>query len=1208
MKKFLPFFLFILKISYSQELPVITPLNPNQAEISKYASMPIGTFTGIPQISIPLYNIETPGLNLPLSLNYHAGGNKVDALASDVGLGWSLQTIPSITRSVNGIEDEHAQGFFNNWNYAWGSNETFSDYYQTDFDTDAGRNFRKYAYINPHTTDLGPDVFYYSLPGESGRFMYDRSSNQFITFPKSNIKITKIQNGFTSESLSFKIIATDGTIFIFDIHEKGFEIFNQNAGREITTSWKTSVMMSANQKDSITFEYNDENYDNPVVIPETKVFTNEYNSNSTSYQETQISSPWKQFVRQKLKVIFKINFKNGYVLFNKNSAVREDLSVKGTSSTTLNPVGYSLNNLKIFNKNDLLIKQFDFKYKYISNSSGTAAKPEEKWMLLTSVEEKPNIQNGKALVHYFSYNENNIPSSRMSYGKDYWGLYNGAENNEKLLPTVVFAGANYEGANRNVNTYFSNFAILKEIKYPTGGRTQYDFENNMIDFDSSYLPSTFSKDENGNVCVGGLRIKEVKNYSDAASLPIKLKYKYTKSFDSKKSSGLLFNDNFFPEIPESVENFATTLKWLGYDFVPVVAHGQKSYFDVVIKSNPTVQGVDFSQTNAIGYENVIVERDSLGVTSGYTEYKYSVSQNMYSQQRHQSGNTLKMVNFNQGEADWGNLLQTNIYRKNANDHVLVQKKNNLYDDASVLGGVLFTGFRKKIVYNLTFVDQNFNPISANAVYNKLYDYFYSVYEILEDILNDKIYTKDEYTVYFANSFKKNLVSEETVDFFNNDSISVKTNYFYNDYNQLIKKQTTDSKGKLQSTIIKYPLDISTGSATQAELALINQNRIEIPIETSSYVGSIDSNGNTVNEEKKSVLKTKYDIWAENLILSSNIQTAKGNDNLENRIVYNNYDSSGNVEEVSKENGTHIFYLWGYNKQYPIAKIENATRSAILANLSGQNTLEGYSENDSIQIESLRSSLRDAMITTYTYKPLVGVISVTDPKGYKVSYEYDDFNRLKETRDNNNNILSSNEYNYKEITPPLEIKISSSQSKAIVGDILTFTAVPASGSGNYSFKWTVNNKNLNQVFTTTTGFLNITSTVAHEPGFTVTCQVKDMTTQDVAVSYPVKVELFKRMTVPDIFQEQKGRIFNLGEQVVLRINSDNIVNGSGKYEFTWEKHVQNYSIQTSSLSAVAYIIDQYCCPYFEVLCKVKDLVSGQEIIKTINVTDINGCPQ
>ncbi|KFF03182.1 RHS repeat domain-containing protein [Flavobacterium reichenbachii] len=1203
MNKFLPFFFFfLLKAGYGQNMPVITPLNPNQAEISKYASMPLGTFTGIPQISIPLYNIETPNFNFPLSMSYHAGGNKVDALASDVGLGWSLQTIPSITRSVNGIEDEHAQGFFNNWNYAWGSGETFLDYYQTDFDSYSAKLFRAFAYNNPYTTDLGPDVFYYNLPGESGRFMYDRSSNQFITFPKSNIKIIKIQNGFTSESLSFKIIATDGTIFIFDIHEKGFEIFNQNAGREITTSWKPSVMMSANQKDSITFEYNDEYYDNPVLIPEKKTFSDEYGGEG-HYQETLIASPWTQFVRHNLKVISKINFKNGYVVFTKNSSVREDLVKKEITNMVVDPKGYSLNNVKIFNKNDFLIKQFDFKYKYISNSLITMAKPEGKWMLLTSIEEKPNSQNGNALVYYFSYNENNVPSSRRSYGKDYWGLYNGVENNEKLLPTVVFQGGNYDGANRDVNPYLSTFAILKEIKYPTGGSTEYDFESNMIDFDSSYLPPTFSKDENSNTYVGGLRIKEVRNYSDVFSLPTtRLKYKYTKSYASKKSSGLLFNDNFFPDIPEGVQNLVATLKWLGYDFFLQNAPAPYFYNAVVIKSNPTVQGVDFSQTNAIGYENVIVERDSLGVTSGYTEYKYSVSQNVYSQQRHQSGNTLKMVAFNQGEADWGNLLQTNIYKKKANDHVLVQKKNNLYDDGSGLGGVLFTEFRKKIVNNLTFLNENFDPISADVIYNHVNGYHYSAYENFEDLVNDKIYTKDEYTVYVANTFKKNLLSEETVDFFNNDSIAVKTNYFYNNYNQLIRKKSKNSSGKLQSVVTKHPLDIDINSASQAELALIEKNVIDIPIESASY---IERNSN--QEERLSLLKTQYNVWPQNLVLPGVVQSSKGADNLENRVVYNNYDSYGNVEEVSKENGTHIIYLWGYNKQYPIAKLENAVRSAVLANLSGHNTLEGYTETDIVQIENLRSSLVDAMITTYAYKPLVGVISVTDPKGYKVSYEYDQFNRLKTTRDKDNNILSNTEYNYKDILPPLEIKISSSQNKAIAGDMLTFTAVPASGSGNYSFKWTVSNKNLNQVFTTTTGSLNITSTTAHEPGFTVICEVKDITTQDFAVSYPVKVELFKMMEVPDIFQEQKGRIFNLGEQVVLRINSNNIINGSGQYEFTWEKQVQNYSIHTSSASAVAYTIDQYCCPYFGVLCKIKDLVTGQEVFKTINVTDIAGCP-
>jgi YD repeat-containing protein len=51
------------------------------------------------------------------------------------------------------------------------------------------------------------------------------------------------------------------------------------------------------------------------------------------------------------------------------------------------------------------------------------------------------------------------------------------------------------------------------------------------------------------------------------------------------------------------------------------------------------------------------------------------------------------------------------------------------------------------------------------------------------------------------------------------------------------------------------------------------------------------------------------------------------------------------------------------------------------------------------------------MTTYTYKPLVGITSITDPRGETTKYVYDDFGRLKYIKDRDNNILKRYSYHY-----------------------------------------------------------------------------------------------------------------------------------------------------------------------------------------------------
>ena len=116
-------------------------------------------------------------------------------------------------------------------------------------------------------------------------------------------------------------------------------------------------------------------------------------------------------------------------------------------------------------------------------------------------------------------------------------------------------------------------------------------------------------------------------------------------------------------------------------------------------------------------------------------------------------------------------------------------------------------------------------------------------------------------------------------------------------------------------------------------------------------------------------------------------------------------------EVAKEGGAHVLYLWGYDRQFPIAKIENTSKT-ILQNILG--TLTDVDETDLSAINNLRNntSFKESMITTYDYDPSFGIVSLIDPAGLEISFFYDSSGRLKMIKDDEGNIIEEYNYHYK----------------------------------------------------------------------------------------------------------------------------------------------------------------------------------------------------
>lgn len=58
------------------------------------------------------------------------------------------------------------------------------------------------------------------------------------------------------------------------------------------------------------------------------------------------------------------------------------------------------------------------------------------------------------------------------------------------------------------------------------------------------------------------------------------------------------------------------------------------------------------------------------------------------------------------------------------------------------------------------------------------------------------------------------------------------------------------------------------------------------------------------------------------------------------------------------------------------------------------------------------ALKGALITTYTYDPVVGITSLTPPSGKRELYRYDSASRLESVVDVSGNRISTYQYHYK----------------------------------------------------------------------------------------------------------------------------------------------------------------------------------------------------
>lgn len=177
---------------------------PEASGLGIYGNTPVGLFTGVPNISVPLHEMKVGPYSFPISVSYHLASVRPNTQEGHLGLGWSLLTGGCINRTVRGVYDEklhsdgHAPGYYAN--YAKMKNITPEQFAVKTQDIQKPTGYY----------ELSADEFSFNFGGYSGNF-YLNENGQWDVVSDHDIRVEfNESDGFLSLSQLRSNILTNG--------------------------------------------------------------------------------------------------------------------------------------------------------------------------------------------------------------------------------------------------------------------------------------------------------------------------------------------------------------------------------------------------------------------------------------------------------------------------------------------------------------------------------------------------------------------------------------------------------------------------------------------------------------------------------------------------------------------------------------------------------------------------------------------------------------------------------------------------------------------------------------------------------------------------------------------------------------------------------------------------------------------------------------
>lgn len=942
---------------YEDKISVTTP-SPNN--IAGTTRLPVNYYQGIPSISLPLYTLESTELSVPVAINYQATGVKLHQYASVVGINWNLQAGGSITRVVRGRPDESDSGYI-------GANRTGLNINGGN-EVDPTRSDR----ISSGEWDGEPDLFFITTPYESNSFIFDQNKQIVFTQP-SKLKLTMTPVAGTNNYLNVSWSAIDGNGHRYSFGTTSSSKEAVYDGISYVSTWLLDEVRNFNKTDIITFEYvTGQNIATNKYIKTRVLFT--VSGACTSDPESISVNPYAstyvapKYLSKIISTTGKVEF--GYV------DDRQDL----TNAKRLAYIDIS--------NNSGYLKRIAFRHHYFGTPD-----PNKDLNRLGLQDVYVVGQNHTSSMKLYSFNYFNNPANkfpaRNSVAIDHWGYYNNNTDATPFPPQAL----------KVPDLEKTKQYTLYEIEYGLGGKTTYEYELN------DYWEASVS----ANRMSGGLRLKSISE-TDNTGKATTQQFSYRDETNPTRSTGQIYIVNFVYN--NSVSHLIV---------IPPASscsiNGESWYNTLFFNT--------YDMNAPLGYSRVkVINQDG-----GSEVYKFT-NHSTYSDEE-------KMVN-----ANFGYVYSINAMRQFGYLTSYAHRRGKLlFRQLFNAAGVKvheteyqYTALTApvKVARGISITLEFFSNVNTRRWYHNIYYHIKDNFQITKqiervyDTQNSSLAQEQEQTYEYSSD--GSLLRK--INYSNSNGASYATKYYYPENRAEIAGLSTDdntSYQQMDGLSIKVREEKILPSA-QKEISHSSYKTFNgggTPAVIKVFPSSTQKSrygGPFIEQSKRA-----YDF------ATGNLQTEQGIDGIPQTYLYNSLrekiatvvnaapdevhfqDFEENTSAVSGEGATGTRY-WSGSLQVSFIKpnLKNYFLSySRLVSGKWEPVRTAYTNNMTIPgtypIDNVTVLPEDAFITSYISIPNVGVTAETEPNGKSAFHEYDEFQRIRVTKDKDKKVVKLYEY-------------------------------------------------------------------------------------------------------------------------------------------------------------------------------------------------------